>query len=87
MFFYLVPETLSVVVPVAQRSLCQRIINIMLVQKVSDVRFHFIHWVIKDSKFQLIYCPMSDMIANPLTKGLPSPKLMHFAVELGLRDA
>jgi hypothetical protein len=37
-----------------------------------DVRFHFIHWVITDGKLKLIYCPMDDMVADTLTKALPS---------------
>lgn len=49
-----------------------------------DICFHFIQWVINNNKLCLIYCPTADMIANTLTKGLPSPKVKHFAVELGL---
>lgn len=52
-----------------------------------DVRFHFIRWVVEDGKIRLIYCPTNDMVADTLTKALPSPKVKHFAVELGLRDA
>ena len=51
-----------------------------------NICFHFIHWIIKDSKLQLIYYPMTDMIADMLTKALPSPKVKHFAAELGLCD-
>ena len=50
-----------------------------------DVRFHFIRWVIEDGKLILIYCPTNDMVADTLTKALPSPKVKHFASELGLR--
>lgn len=52
-----------------------------------DIRFHFIRWVIEDKKIQLIYCPTDDMIADALTKALPSPKVKHFASALGLRLA
>lgn len=52
-----------------------------------DVRFHFIRWVIEDGKLRLIFCPTSDMIADTLTKALPSPKVKHFASQLGLRAA
>ena len=52
-----------------------------------DIRFHFIRWIIDDSKIRLIYCPTNDMVADTLTKALPSPKVKHFAIELGLRDA
>jgi hypothetical protein len=52
-----------------------------------DVRFHFIRWVIEDGKLRLIFCPTGDMIADTLTKALPSPKVKHFASQLGLRAA
>lgn len=40
-----------------------------------DIRYHFIH---------LTYCPTDAMIANTLTKTLPSVKAKHFTSELGL---
>ena len=52
-----------------------------------DVRFHFIRWVVDDGKLRLIFCPTDDMVADTLTKALPSPKVKHFAAELGLRTA
>ena len=52
-----------------------------------DICFHFICWIINDGKIRLIYCPTNDMVADTLTKALPSPKVKHFAIELGLRDA
>jgi len=51
-----------------------------------DIRFHFIRWIIEEGKLHLIYCPTVDMVADTLTKVLPSPKVKHFAVELGLRS-
>ena len=51
-----------------------------------DVRFHFIRWIIEEGKLRLVYCPTADMVADTLTKALPSPKVKHFAVELGLRS-
>ena len=50
-----------------------------------DVRFHFIRWIVEDGKIRLIYCPTGEMVADTLTKALPSPKVKHFAAELGLR--
>ena len=50
-----------------------------------DVRFHFIHWIVEDGKIRLIYCPTGEMVADTLTKALLSPKVKHFAAELGLR--
>jgi hypothetical protein len=51
-----------------------------------DIRFHFIRWIIEEGKLRLVYCPTADMVADTLTKALPSPKVKHFAVELGLRS-
>ncbi len=50
-----------------------------------DVCFHFIWWVIEQGSIQLVYCPTEDMVADVLTKPLPSPKVKHFAASLGLR--
>ena len=49
-----------------------------------DVRFHFIRWIIEDGKIRLIYCPTEEMVADALTKALPSTKVKHFASEFGL---
>jgi len=49
-----------------------------------DIRYHFICWIIEEDKIQLVYCPTKDMIADTFTKALPSPKVKHFACELGL---
>ena len=50
-----------------------------------DIHFHFIRWVVENGNICLIYCPTADMVADTLTKALPSPKVKHFAVEPGLR--
>jgi transposase InsO family protein len=50
-----------------------------------DVRYHFIRWVIEKGSLRLIYCPTNDMVADTLTKALPSVKVKHFAAGLGLR--
>ena len=52
-----------------------------------DIRYHFIRWVIENGSIRLIYCPTDDMLADTLTKSLPSVKAKHFASELGLRVA
>jgi len=52
-----------------------------------DIRYHFIRWVIENGSIRLIYCPTEDMLADTLTKPLPSIKAKHFASELGLRVA
>jgi hypothetical protein len=49
-----------------------------------DVRFHFLRWVVEEGRLRLIYCPTDDMVADALTKALPSAKVKHFARELGL---
>jgi hypothetical protein len=49
-----------------------------------DVQYHFIQYLIEDSKIILIYCPTEEMIADSLTKALPSAKAKHFAAGFGL---
>ena len=49
-----------------------------------DVRYHFIHWIVEEGKIRLIYCPTDEMVADTLTKALPSMKVKHFAGALGL---
>ena len=46
-----------------------------------DVQYHFI----RQGSLHLIYCPTNDMVADALTKALPSVKVKHFAAGLGLR--
>ena len=41
-------------------------------------------WVIEDGKIQLIYCPTEEMLADALTKVLPSTKVKHFVDAFGL---
>ena len=50
-----------------------------------DIRFHFIRYVIEAGKITIDYCPTGDMVADTLTKALPSTKAKHFASALGLR--
>ena len=50
-----------------------------------DVHYHFICWVVENGSLCLVYCPTADMLADMLTKALPSPKVKHFAGCLGLR--
>ena len=52
-----------------------------------DIRFHFIRWIVDNGSIALVYCPTEDMVADTLTKPLPSAKAKHFAIELGLRIA
>ena len=44
-----------------------------------DIRFHFIRWIVENGSLRLIYCPTDDMVADTLTKALPSPRVKHFA--------
>ena len=50
-----------------------------------DVQYHWIHWVVEEGAMHLVYCPTDDMVADALMKALPSPKVKHFTVALGLR--
>jgi len=47
-----------------------------------DVRYHWIHWVIEKGSIWLVYCPTDDMVADALTKALPSAKVKHFCYEV-----
>ena len=49
-----------------------------------DVRYYFIRWIVEEGKIRLIYCPTNEMVADTLTKALPSVKVKHFAGALGL---
>ena len=49
-----------------------------------DIRFHFIRWIVENGSLCLVYCPTNNMVADALTKALPSPKVKHFTKELGL---
>ena len=51
-----------------------------------DIRYHFIRYIIEAQSIKLIYCPTDQQTADPLTKALPSLKLKHFAMEMGLRE-
>jgi hypothetical protein len=51
-----------------------------------DIRYHFIRYVIGTNSIRLVYCPTQDMVADVLTKALPSVKAKHFAAALGLRS-
>jgi len=49
------------------------------------MRYHWIRWVVGEGALRLVYCPTDDMVADALTKVLPSPKVKHFAACLRLR--
>ena len=49
-----------------------------------DMHYHWIRWVIEQGSLCLVYCPTDDMVADALTKALPSAKVKHFATGLGL---
>ncbi len=49
-----------------------------------DVRYHFIRQAIEDCTFDIVYCPTDDMVADTLTKAVPSWKVKGFASALGL---
>jgi hypothetical protein len=52
-----------------------------------EVHCHFIQQAIQDKFFDIIYCPTNDMVADLLTKALPSWKVKGFASALRLRCA
>ena len=52
-----------------------------------DIHFHFIRWIVEEGKISLIYCPTDEMVADAMTKALPSAKVKHFGASFGLRRA
>ena len=52
-----------------------------------DIRFHFIRYHVEHGNLTVTYCPTEDMVADTLTKALPSMKAKHFASSLGLAKA
>jgi hypothetical protein len=52
-----------------------------------DIRYHFIRYAIQNGAIRLVYCPTDDMLADTLTKALPSARAKHFAHGLGLIPA
>jgi hypothetical protein len=49
-----------------------------------DMCYHWICWVIEQGALHLVYCLTDDMVADALTKSLPSAKVKHFAAGLRL---
>ena len=49
-----------------------------------NIWYHFIRFVVDNGSLRLLYCPTEDMVADTLTKALPSVKAKHFAASLGL---
>ena len=49
-----------------------------------DIQYYLIRWIVEQGSIWLIYCPTDDMVADTLTKALPSAKVKYFATELGL---
>ena len=52
--------------------------------KHTDIRYHFIQYIIEAETVKLIYCPTDEMTADTLTKALPNVKAKNFANALGL---
>lgn len=51
------------------------------------IRYHFICYHVEHGNLTVTYCPTEDMVADTLTKALPSMKAKHFASALGLAKA
>ena len=52
-----------------------------------DIRYHFMRFSVENGSISFLYCPSSDIIADTLTKALPSIKAKHIAHELGLHPS
>ena len=49
-----------------------------------DIRYHFIRYTVEEGSIRIVFCPTEDMVADALTKALPSAKAKHFASQFGL---
>ena len=49
-----------------------------------DIHYHFIRFSVENGSISFLYCSLTNMIADTLTKALPSIKAKHFALKLGL---
>jgi len=52
-----------------------------------DIRYHFLRYLVENGDIRLVYCRTNDMVADLMTKPLPSMKVKHFTSRLGLLDA
>ena len=52
-----------------------------------DIHYHFIHFSVENVSISFLYCSLTNMIADTLTKALPSIKAKHFTLELGLHPS
>ena len=52
-----------------------------------DICYHFICFSVENGSISFLYCPSTNMIADTLTKALPSIKAKHFTFELGLHPS
>lgn len=49
-----------------------------------DIRHHFVREQVLEETIKVVYCPTNDMVADLLTKGLPSEKHSKFVTEMGM---
>jgi hypothetical protein len=51
-----------------------------------DISYHFIRETIESEDIKVLHIPDKLQVADPLTKGLPEPKLAWFRSEIGLEN-
>jgi hypothetical protein len=51
-----------------------------------DISYHFRRETIESGNINVLYIPDKLQVANPLTKGLPEPKLAWFKSEIDLEN-
>lgn len=51
-----------------------------------DVRYHFVKNLVKEKQFNVIHCPSTEMLADPLTKPNTTVKLLNFIHCVNLKN-
>ena len=51
-----------------------------------EIQYHYIHDIIQKEEIEVSYIPTSDMIADPMTKGIPIEKFVKHVDLMGLMN-
>ena len=50
-----------------------------------DIKYHFLKELVSDGKIKIVYVPITQQIADGLTKSLPRPAHKRYVASLGLK--